>query len=212
MKKLMLVCAVCSLLLAACKKDKTDYVTDTYAYYPMEAGNYWVYEWYEIDTNGNEVRSTYPNDSTIVVGDTLISGKSFYQVESNLFGSSVRTITCMRDSAMWMIDETGKRLFSVDPQPGYFDNDYSVSGVDLVSHMDYGGYTKQTPVGTFTTITKVTEVTKQSGTFCNGSNKRSFYKGFARGIGPVFYNTFYLSDPECRLYDARLIRFHVSPI
>lgn len=210
MKKLLFVFSVLAVLLTACKKDKTDYVTDAYSYYPMKTGNYWVYQWFEVDSNGNETLSAWQNDSVVVLGDTTINGNTFYKVELNVYGSAARYITYMRDSAMWMVDQTGSVVFSVEAQAGYFNNDYSIAGYDQVSRMDYGGHQKLTPAGVFQTIFKITDFTKQSGLFCNGTNKRSIYTGFARGIGPAFYNTFYLSDPLCRYFEARLLRYHLN--
>lgn len=211
MKKLMLVCAVCSLLLTACKKDKTDYVTDSYAYFPMKTGNYWVYKWFHVDSSGNETTLAWNNDTIEIVGDTIINAHTFYKVDEKLIGGAQHRVRYLRDSAMWMVDETGEIEFTVEASAQNF-SPYTSTGVPYtsISHMNYSAPQKNVPAGSFPTITKVTTITIDQGTFCNGTNQRSTVKGYGRNVGLTFYTNFYIADPNCEFNEARLVEYHLQ--
>ena len=85
-RKSLLMFSAAALFIACSKDDKndsppkepTDSSTPASAYYPMKVGSYWVYDVYEIDSNGTE--AIVGHDSIAVTKDTLIHGKTFFKV------------------------------------------------------------------------------------------------------------------------------------
>lgn len=93
-------------------EDSTDYSAKS-EYLPMEVGNYWVYDVYEIDSLGNERLLDY-KDSTVITKDTIISGNRYFWHENLLEKNmSIHSfIGFYRDSLQNKIDRDGNVIFS----------------------------------------------------------------------------------------------------
>ncbi len=80
------------------------------SYLPLQTGNYWIYETYEIDNLGNEV--LIGETHQISIGrDTTINGETFYleEDENYIFNTNTKF---KRDSSGYIIDQKGDILFS----------------------------------------------------------------------------------------------------
>jgi hypothetical protein len=127
MKKLLFVLMAGSFIWTACEKDpiKEDQSPEL-DYFPMTVGNYWVYDTYKIDSNGNELLYG-ENDTTLIEKDTLIAGESYFKIRGKGFGyGSAEQVNFYRDSSGYIVDEKGTKVFSQN----YF---YDTLGRELIN-------------------------------------------------------------------------------
>lgn len=78
MKKLFIFLMV---ILAACSDNSTeppDYSNDARHYLPMKVGNYWIYEYTELDNNNQPIGDIYI-DSTIITDFKYIENEPYYE-------------------------------------------------------------------------------------------------------------------------------------
>ena len=98
------------LFAAACSKVEDDVIyypeDPNTTYYPMNIGNYWVYEEYTYDSLGE--KPTGEMDSTFIDSDTTINGNKYfvYRTSSSPFWSMI-----MRDSSGYLVDNFGVVYF-----------------------------------------------------------------------------------------------------
>ena len=64
--------------LSSCRKSNPVNSSSGQQMWPLQVGNTWVMRWDRLDTSGNVLSSGY--DTTLVTGDTLISGNTWYHV------------------------------------------------------------------------------------------------------------------------------------
>lgn len=87
MKKLnLLILFALTVLFISCSDDSTS--PSKPDYYPLNAGNYWIYEQYQLDSNGNKVIATKSTDSAIVIGTQTenvltFNGVTTYKTQHN---------------------------------------------------------------------------------------------------------------------------------
>jgi hypothetical protein len=108
-----LVLLVIISITFSCKKEESTICPPTSTnnpnYAQLEVGNYWVYERYEIDTNGNET-SLGIIDTCFIEKDTLINEiKYFKYVRPYLNNESTSFV---RDSLHYVVTNTGRIIFS----------------------------------------------------------------------------------------------------
>ncbi len=73
---------------------------------PMSVGNYWVYEVYSVDKQGN---ATYNSmDSTYISKTTTVNGNSYFEYRTS---SSVAFKQLLRDSSNYLVDDKGEKFF-----------------------------------------------------------------------------------------------------
>ena len=110
MKRVFFITAFIGLLAVSCTKENSENNLNplpTSDYMQLKIGNYWVYEWYRLDSLGNEI-PTSEADSSIITGDTNISGKLYYKMLS----TKSSHISYLRDSIGYLVDMDGRVLFS----------------------------------------------------------------------------------------------------
>ncbi|PWJ43195.1 hypothetical protein [Sediminitomix flava] len=115
MRKLFLIGLVFTLLFS-CDKDDSSLTSPSLGnYFPLAIGNYWVYEHYQIDSLGNEIRRNQL-DSVIISRDTLINGLQYFVLEGNysFFNNEEHwgIIDILRDSASYLVNDKGRIRFS----------------------------------------------------------------------------------------------------
>ena len=109
MKTLYLLLILILVTTFACKKQK-DVTIDKSgleSFLPMAVGNYWIYDISNIDTLGNATFISF--DSTYIDSDTILNGNTYYVYKSS---SSPFYKQLLRDSANFLVDETGQRYFN----------------------------------------------------------------------------------------------------
>jgi len=118
---------VLALLVFSCEKEEqttpqtnSPTLPEASAYWPMEIGNYWIYEIFEIDTNGRET-PTGRMDSLYISGTETINGTLYYHFEGDVH---LCLPDYLRDSSGYLTSSYGNVLFAP--------NDFSDTlGVDL---------------------------------------------------------------------------------
>ncbi len=103
----LLLISLTMLFAFSCKKQKDvtiDKSDETFT--PMSIGSYWVYDVSNIDTLGNSTFIRF--DSTYIDSDTILNGKLYFVFKSS---SSAFFTQFLRDSARFLVDESGQRFF-----------------------------------------------------------------------------------------------------
>ena len=202
-----------SLLFVSCKKEEkgTDQTPITKAsdYFPMSVGNYWVYEMFEIDTNGNEVNMGWL-DSIYVSEKEVIRGETYYLFESGNRGPGGCFTTSVRDSSGYLVNWEGTILFAPDD----FSDTLAVD-VEMLSETDtlYVGYSKMEKVPD--------RISLKAGDFealiCRNRyhtpligaalEYRELLEYRAPRVGLIIKQCASLADPKIR--EGRLVRYHI---
>lgn len=214
MKKALLYLALCAVLYS-CKKDKSDDLPPAisgFDYLPLDSGNYWIYTWYNIDSNGIETPSFWSNDTIIAEGDTTINGLPYKKLRRNMYGSQIYTKEYYRDSSGVLLDITGTRFLTGNTT-------LDTMGVScnvvvpwqcIVYIMDHAAHSRTVPAGTFTVIDRNVGYIDNASTFCNGQHIRYATQTYSKGVGMVTDKVFFNSDPNCEYLEARLLKYYVK--
>jgi len=108
MNKLLLI-SVILFTLFSCSKQEDVTINkleeEVGNFFPLNVGNYWIYQVSQLDTNGN---STFQKiDSTYIVGDTAINNNVYYIFKSS---TSLFYTQFLRDSSGYIVDEMGQKF------------------------------------------------------------------------------------------------------
>lgn len=117
MQNLTVTLFLSATLLFSCKKSETETPqlpepeTERQSFnWGHTAGSYWVYQWYRIDSTGNETLLN-TTDSMVVIGDTIINGHSYTAFNSGEFLLPSKVVY-QRDSSGYIVDHVGGIKFS----------------------------------------------------------------------------------------------------
>ena len=113
--KLLTYCSLTILLFTACSEEELRPVemTTINDYAQLEVGNYWVYDWYEIQPDGSE--SLYGQRDTLRISEeTQVDGRTYF-IRSGTFLGQVRK-EMIFDSAQSIYTYPDRvAVFSIDP-------------------------------------------------------------------------------------------------
>lgn len=211
MKKLFLL-IIAIAFLWSCQKD--DNTTTKVSYLPLEIGNYWIYQYIEIDTSGNE--SAMPQiDSVVISRDTIINHKKYYVFEGTNYPYTYRgywgIVDILRDSSGYIVNQNGFIRFA--------ENDFTDTlACKVESHENEILYTITyqmvktnnaitIPAGTFGVLNyKGTVVTSLNTPGINYPRYLNCY--YAKEVGNVLYTYFYINSPK--YFEKRLLRYNVK--
>lgn len=155
MKKTIFAGVSLALFLFACKKDNSNPLQFA-DYANLEVGNYWIYEQFELDTNGiytpiNRVDSNY------VEKDTLINGVTYFKYMDAFTTNGPGYVAWfLRDSLHYLVDWQGNIHFSSENFTDTLGSQHylAVPGDTLAyvfAQMTDNGLPVTTAAGTFTT-------------------------------------------------------------
>ena len=207
MKKLVLFLFVITILYS-CNKNENEsdpvVIPQSSDYTIFNAGSYWVYDWYKIDTLGNETPMN-KTDSIYVVGDTIINGNTYRLNKGTMFGGNQYNFI-IRDSNNYIVNQQGNILFSAT---NFSDTLYSDSLSDLV-FISYLMADKDSiisvPAGTFETYNCQGTVTPLFSGYQWGI--RYLDNRYAKGTGKVLSSSYYMTQPDDM--EQRLVRYHIE--
>jgi hypothetical protein len=117
--KYLVIFFVLSILYVSCNKNDSNPLTTSESnataadYFPLSAGNYWIYEFYSADSTLNFTDQN-TIDSIYIEKDTLINGQTYKVLKSSLFQST----TFVRDSSDYVVSGDGVKLFSLNSNNG----------------------------------------------------------------------------------------------
>jgi len=214
----LIACLCLAVSISACKKDsETTPATIDPVVYPnfsqLKVGNYWVYEQFLIDTNGN---ATTLNrfDSCYVEKDTIINGMTYYKVvKPKPPHNSVYEFLYQRDSLDYIVNAEGEILFSSNDFSTEFTSWYYITlPSDTLCHIAKKMTDKDMvitiPAGTFTT-SNAKETYYMYPNYSGWGAERARHNRYAVNIGPVVETApFYVNDPN--YLERRLARYHIN--
>lgn len=210
MKPVLAIIVMVLVVIVSCKKEKDAAPASSYTasdYLPLKTGNYWVYDTYVIEQNGEE--TLIFSDSARIDEDTLIRGQRYYRYKGCPAELAIRYIDeFVRDSADCIINQRGVKFFSVtDFSDTLFDfrlGDTMVMGFYRMTDKD-----KETtvPAGTFKTITCLGTHRIFSPFNQLGAMRTTFTK-YAAGVGLVSERYFLFNQPV--FYERRLVKYHLE--
>jgi hypothetical protein len=218
------ICLIALLCIIAassnsCKKEKSSPapVIDSPVaanYTEMKAGNYWIYQEYEIDSPTATPMALGIYDSTYVAKDTTINSLTYHEyVEHDWPDTSISLISYVRDSLTYLVNSGGKILFS------------STDFTDTFSSFDF--YNPAVGPDTIPVVTKMgckdSLITVDAGTFTTVSLRQMWFIPSGFPFGPVRFidrryaiNTGMVAEQlpfyqnEIKRTERRLVRYHVQ--
>ncbi len=175
-------------------------------YSQLKVGNYWVYERYEIDTNGVETPlGIY--DTCRVEKDTIINGETYFKYVRPSY-LSTPTTTFLRDSLHYLVSNGGRIIFSssvfnevfrVFNLQGEFELHEWMTAKDSVVNTPYGNFT----TSTFQLIYYMSEMYQEFG------NPRYMNYRYAENIGIVI-ETLPMYFTQYGYRERRLVDYHLE--
>ncbi len=169
---------------------------------PLTTGSYWIYERFNLDTNG--VETVIAVDSSYISGDTIIGENTF-----SIFVGTVidpAGIYFRRDSLGCLVDQSGIVRFSKTnftdtlwsgTTPGYYSFNYKMVPEVLVP----------TPSGSLNACDFLGTIQMLSPTYPWGT-PRYVHSYFSDGIGLIRETTFFVSSPN--YIGRKLLRYHIQ--
>ncbi len=124
-------------LFIACNEDDEETICppnfgiESNAYFPMEVGNYWVYEFQTYFLDGSTSGNT-SIDSLIVVGDTLIDNQQYFIFTTNKPSPGVTWF--LKDSAGTVLSRGGSMVLPPNPRQDFYNEHYGTAEGDTVYH------------------------------------------------------------------------------
>ena len=195
MKRIIFLILILAIGFSSCKKDDPNpdpIPTETVLeYFPLNVGNYWVYETSSCDSTWTDCHIT-KTDTVRITKDTLISNKKYFKIEStNPLNYYVPSF--LRDSLDYIINNFGDIIMSNTDFNTIFGEEYIVSQ-DTLYHwsvkMQEENYNIEVPAGTYNCLDKELSFFRHQENFEHEFNTHVYY---AKGVGPIYHNWMYAS-------------------
>lgn len=212
--KNILALTILSLLILSCKKDKLTPLPQPANSYThvSTVGSYWVYEWYDVDSTGNETPWNVSWKDTIrIVGDTTIHGEVFQHYKGKYRNTPTEYYN--RDSSGYVVSPNGTIAYSYMGAPmslsasndGYMNQAYFIGANQTVN----------TAFGSKEASTTYLEVSMVDGTPVNSCGDLSvrFYTYYVSGLGCTGTETAYIGQLQslCAIKRAKLSAYYIAP-
>jgi len=219
-KHFFFACAITFTLIACDKKDDDDIIITpppattnptVNDYAKLDVGNYWIYERYNIDTNGIET-ALGVFDSSYVEKDTIINGNKYSVLIIPQIYNNTPSHFIIRDSSDYIVDNNGEIHFSLTDFSSFLqDHYYVINNTDTMYRLFRQMRNKDSlvtvPSGTYETYNALQKVD-----FIGPYNQlRDKYRNklYAKNIG-IIYNTQtqYSANPNSPV--QKLVRYYVK--
>lgn len=196
MKRVLILISLITIILTSCKKENTEsnlIPIPKADYMQLEVGNYWIREFFQSDTLGNEI-ATSIRDTATIVGDTNIAGNIYFKKYST-HGSHFSYI---RDSSGYLVNLSGEILFSDHDFGNIIRIDTIAPGVAYINYrMLDNDSLIIVPEGEYQCIEMRGEVNPINPQYPHGVNYTHYF--YADGVGQVKTSSFYYSSPDKRV-------------
>ena len=197
------------LFFFSCKKKDCDLPEEAQfnqAYYPLTPGSYWIYQWYRVDTLGNEWIMENTVDTIRVLKDTLIDGNIYAKIRDyNTVENSEPAIYFRRDSSGHLVDQRNNIFFSSGNFVDILHHVFSPGLFEINFKMDIPTHRISTPIGEYDCLNFQGEVIPIIST---SWDKRYLNNFFSKGVGLVMETTFFFSS-EYNM-ERRLTEYHIE--
>ena len=167
-------------------------------------GSYWIYNWYSIDTLGNE--KLIQTDSIYIAEDTIINNNT-YTIRQGEYLNGGRT-EYIRDSLGYIVNAKGDILWNKNSS-GTF-RILNTSTLNLEWTMTSLDSKITVPAGSFTVMERTTKACYPDGqqmTPCDQCQEAQAY--YSDGIGIVLDRTAYIGNIDCSYLEGRLTKYLV---
>jgi hypothetical protein len=213
MKKILAL-TILSLTMLSCKKDKlVPEMPPVNSYtHVSTVGSYWVYDWYDVDSTGNETPwVTSWRDTIRIVGDTTINGEVFQHYKGKQWNSPVEYYH--RDSSGYVINPNGSIAYSYMGVPKALASS-SDGFVNLATFIGEK-QTINTAFGTKEANTVYMESSMVDGTPITSCGDLSFrfYTYYVSGLGKTGTETAYFGQLQgaCAIKRSKLSAYYIAP-
>lgn len=203
------------ILIGSCQKDEIDDKPEEtqkhIEHLPLKTGNYWIYEHYEIDSLGNEIKKS-KIDSVIITGDTIINDKTYSVLKGTYVGSRFKILDILRDSSGYLVNDKGQIKFSEDNFEDTLLVYNSTVGDSTYATIYYKMEKQDSPItipaGTFGDVLNYKGYIK----FYRKGNPfyRDKNKYYAKDIGVILDTYYWTSQAYFKRYERRLVRYHIE--
>lgn len=198
----------CSKDVAIPKKGNTTPVSNA-SFVPLTVGSFWVYNYYYVDTLGNE---TFDNTDTVrIIQDSIINGKTYAMFEGlyYVYNSNNTNYYFRRDSLSYLVNENGGIYFSSTNFTDTLQTYLSPNGFHGFSKMNHKDSIINVPAGSFKTYDL--EITSYMPASYSGPIKSPRYFGtfYSKGIGIIKNRTAYSQSPN--YIDSKLVSYYIAP-
>lgn len=164
-------------------------------YFPLNVGNYWVYESSSCDSSWVNCNSG-SIDTNWITKDTIINNYTYYKLEGkNILNRD--TPVFLRDSASYIITNSGSIFLSDKDFNNKYYERYEVSPVsnDTIFHLYYQMVDKPNmvivPLGTYDCIDFRGSLFRKQDSFALEFNTHQY---FAKNVGPIYQNAIFASS------------------
>jgi hypothetical protein len=209
MKKILfLLQALVALSLLSCSKSNHNNPPSNEDFMALRVGNYWIYQNYDIDSNG-VATPTDDWDSAYISKDTLVNGKTYYKMfRKSVLIAPYQLVEFLRDSSGYMVDLQGKIMMSEDN----FTDTLTTDTTDAFLYIGYLAMVAKdsvisVPAGDFTTRTARFSVVPSNPN--DPHPVRYLYDVYAKNIGRIKYHWFFYNGNNH--FESRLVRYHTEP-
>ena len=137
MMKNNLILIASLFLFVACNDDDKEIIcpdepeSKSNAYFPLQTGNYWVYE-FQTHLPDGSTGGNISIDSLIVVGDTLIDEQQYFMLTTNK--PSANATWFLKDSAGTILSRGGSMVLPPNPRQDFYNEHYGISEGDTAYH------------------------------------------------------------------------------
>ncbi len=215
MRSYLFVIGLITFLCCSCRKDPEISIDIPYQPDSIQIvdkpGSWWKYEWFEIDSMGNEL-FLGEVDCMYVAGDTIINGNTFTHITGDSYIYPTPTNWFWRDSSHYLVDHFGNKLFSTYEKLdtlgiflGSQYNIYSIAyGIESLTVV---------PAGTFMAYETESHYHNTNGTpFTACDSIYVKYRRFSNGIGILTEQLSLLTllQVECKYMERRLTEYYIA--
>jgi len=194
MKRIILVAVFAVLAFASCKKESNNQEEPQQSvleYFPLEIGNYWVYEKAGCDSTWENCNSISIDTNTITK-DTVINGFTYFKLEGKQLLSD--TPVFLRDSSNYLVTDNGNIYLSIADFNVISDTNYLIIRPGDTLYYSYHQMINhpnniQVPAGSFDCIDHKLSIFRKADNF---NIEYNTHKMFAPNIGLVYENAMYI--------------------
>jgi hypothetical protein len=182
----------------------------------MAVGNFWIYQQYSIDLNGNSSQTNL-FDSTVISKDTLINSRLYFKFDNyEYLSNSVHNNKYLiasyfyRDSSKNLINPKGEIFFS---ENNFTDTLYKKTEImqgDTIYWMtckmeETDSY--ENSIGFFTNLLNYRSTIICNQKFTDIQNPRYNNQYYAKDFGKVLYTLFYVTSGGA--FERRLVKYKI---
>jgi hypothetical protein len=213
----MLLLSLLSVIVISCSRKNTEEpITTAPDFTRLQIGNYWVYEFYKVDTNNAAIKIA-GLDSSYIPGDTLIGGVQYFIYISSGWPFIQAGLKLAPNESRLLRDSLGYLLSPYYGRPDIIlfarDNFTDILYSDTVNAL-FNSQCRMTgkdsvvtvPAGSFNTRTNCCTYFPKNPDYPWGIRKN--YDIYGKNTGKIKSTIFFASQPDH--YEARLVRYHVK--